>query len=49
MSKKIVAIDGGENGRLNENGIQSPYETKKIDFIKDLKLVMEEYKKEGSD
>ena len=24
-------------------------ETKKIDFIKDLKLVMEEYKKEGSD
>ena len=24
-------------------------ETKKIDFIKDLKLVMKEYKKEGSD
>jgi hypothetical protein len=31
MSKKIVAIGGGENGRINSKGIQKPYETKKID------------------
>ena len=31
MSKKIVAIGGGENGRINSKGIQKPYETKEID------------------
>ena len=31
MSKKIVAIGGGENGRINDKGIQKPYETKEID------------------
>ena len=31
MSKKIVAIGGGENGRINSKGIKKPYETKKID------------------
>ena len=31
MSKKIVAIGGGENGRINNEGIQKPYETKEID------------------
>ena len=31
MSKKIVAIGGGENGRINSKGIQMPYETKEID------------------
>lgn len=42
MSKKIVAIGGGENGRLNENGIQSPYETKKID-LEIIKLTEKEH------
>lgn len=32
MSKKIVAIGGGENGRIKSNGIYSPYETKQIDM-----------------
>ena len=31
MSKKIVAIGGGENGRINSKEIQKPYETKEID------------------
>ena len=31
MSKIIVAIGGGENGRINSKGIQKPYETRKID------------------
>lgn len=31
MSKKIVAIGGGENGRINSKGVQKPYETKEID------------------
>lgn len=31
MSKKIVAIGGGENGRINSKGIRKPYETKEID------------------
>ena len=31
MSKKIVAIGGGENGRINSKGIKKPYETKEID------------------
>lgn len=31
MSKKIVAIGGRKNGRINNEGIKSPYETKKID------------------
>ena len=31
ISKKIVAIGGGENGRIDSNGIQKPYETKEID------------------
>ena len=31
ISKKIVAIGGGENGRINSKGIQKPYETKEID------------------
>lgn len=31
MSKKIVAIGGGENGRINSKGEQKPYETKEID------------------
>ena len=31
ISKKIVAIGGGENGRINTKGVQKPYETKKID------------------
>lgn len=31
MSKKIVAIGGGENGRTNSKGIRKPYETKEID------------------
>ena len=29
MSKKIIAIGGGENGRVNSKGEQKPYETKK--------------------
>lgn len=32
MSKKIVAIGGGENGRIDSKGIKLPYETKKIDM-----------------
>ena len=34
MSKKIVAIGGGENGRLKSDNtrILSPYETKKMDL-----------------
>ena len=31
MSKKIVAIGGGENGRIDSNGEQKPYETFEID------------------
>ena len=31
MTKKIVAIGGGENGRINSKGEQKPYETKEID------------------
>ena len=31
MSKKIVAIGGGENGRVNSKGEKKPYETKEID------------------
>lgn len=31
MRKIIVAIGGGENGRINNMGIQKPYETKEID------------------
>ena len=31
MSKKIVAIGGGENGRISSKGTQKPYETKEID------------------
>lgn len=31
MSKKIVAIGGGENGRVKNNGTKLPYETKEID------------------
>lgn len=31
MSKKIVAIGGGENGRMKSDGTKLPYETKKID------------------
>lgn len=31
MAKKIVAIGGGENGRINSKGEQKPYETKEID------------------
>ena len=31
MSKKIVAIGGGENGRLLENGEYAPYNTQAID------------------
>ena len=31
MEKKIVAIGGGENGRINSKGIRKPYETKEID------------------
>lgn len=31
MSRKIVAIGGGENGRINSKGKQKPYETKEID------------------
>ena len=38
MSKKIVAIGGGENGRINSKGIQKPYETKEID--KELKELL---------
>ena len=32
MSRKIVAIGGGENGRIKSNGTYSPYETKQIDM-----------------
>lgn len=31
MSKKLVAIGGGENGRLRNNGTRVPYETENID------------------
>lgn len=31
MKKKLVAIGGGENGRILENGIATLYETEKID------------------
>ncbi len=31
MSKRIVAIGGGECGRITKSGIRMPYETKKID------------------
>lgn len=31
MSKKIVVIGGGENGRVNSAGVKLPYETKEID------------------
>lgn len=31
MSKKIVAIGGGENGRINSKGEKKPYETREID------------------
>lgn len=33
MSKKIVAIGGGENGRINSKGNKKPYETKEIDQV----------------
>lgn len=39
MSKKIVAIGGGENGRIKGDGTKSPYETKEID--EELLLLME--------
>ena len=42
MSKKIVAIGGGENGRLNGNRIRLPYETKKID-LEIIKLTEKEH------
>ena len=31
MSKKIVAIGGGENGRIKNDGKRSPYETGPMD------------------
>ena len=31
MSKRIIAIGGGECGRITKSGIRMPYETKKID------------------
>jgi hypothetical protein len=31
MSRKIVAIGGGENGRLKPDGTRKPYETGVID------------------
>lgn len=31
MSRKLVAIGGGENGRINRKGEKLPYETKEID------------------
>ena len=31
MSRKIVAIGGGENGRFLEDGTFAPYNTQKID------------------
>ena len=31
MKKKIIAIGGGENGRLLEDGTFAPYNTQKID------------------
>ena len=31
MNKKIVAIGGGENGRISSCGEQKPYETFEID------------------
>ena len=31
MKRKLVAIGGGENGRLLENNIYAPYETEIID------------------
>ena len=31
MNRKIVAIGGGENGRTTSEGVQLPYETRKID------------------
>ena len=31
MKKKIIAIGGGENGRLLEDGTLAPYNTKLID------------------
>lgn len=31
MSKKIVAIGGGSNGRVKEDGTKTPYETREID------------------
>lgn len=30
MSRKIVAIAGGENGRLLDNGKYEPYEKKRL-------------------
>lgn len=32
MSKKIVAIGGGESGRIKSNGTRTPYETQNIDM-----------------
>ena len=32
MVKKIVAIGGGESGRIKSNGTKTPYETANIDF-----------------
>ena len=32
MSKKIVAIGGGENGRLKSDGTRLPYELEKQEF-----------------
>ena len=31
MTKKIVAIGGGENGRVKSDGTQTPYETGPMD------------------
>lgn len=31
MSRKIVAIGGGENGRIKANGTRYPYETEPMD------------------
>ena len=31
MTKKIVAIGGGENGRVKSDGTQAPYETGPMD------------------
>ena len=32
MSRKIVAIGGGHNGRIREDGSKAPYETQAMDL-----------------